>query len=101
MGVIADGTVDLVVTSPPYPMIEMWDEPLAAGDAEISAALEAGAGSGAFELMHRRLDPVSVVAADSLAQADQRPEQVYGLRDAAVRGVPYTRARVRLDPAQR
>lgn len=58
MAPIADGTVDLVVTSPPYPMIEMWDDPLAAGDSEISAALEAGEGSRAFELMHHLLDPV-------------------------------------------
>ena len=26
MKAIPDGTVNLIVTSPPYPMIEMWDE---------------------------------------------------------------------------
>ncbi|MCA1754856.1 MAG: site-specific DNA-methyltransferase [Spirochaeta sp.] len=58
MGRIADDTVDLVVTSPPYPMIEMWDEPLAKADPAISLALDAGDGRTAFELMHRQLDPV-------------------------------------------
>ena len=26
MSYLADASVDLIVTSPPYPMIEMWDE---------------------------------------------------------------------------
>ncbi|MFH1090605.1 MAG: site-specific DNA-methyltransferase, partial [Pseudomonadota bacterium] len=26
MSQVASGSVDLVVTSPPYPMIEMWDD---------------------------------------------------------------------------
>lgn len=26
MAAVADSSVDLVVTSPPYPMVEMWDE---------------------------------------------------------------------------
>ena len=26
MGYVPDGSVDLVVTSPPYPIIEMWDD---------------------------------------------------------------------------
>lgn len=30
-----DGSVDLVVTSPPYPMIEMWDAGFAAQQEEI------------------------------------------------------------------
>ncbi len=58
MGLIPDGTVDLVVTSPPYPMIEMWDEPLAEVDPKIASALSAGDGPAAFELMHRQLDGV-------------------------------------------
>lgn len=58
MGLITDDTVDLVVTSPPYPMIEMWDEALAHANPEITSALEAGDGRAAFELMHRELDEV-------------------------------------------
>ncbi len=51
-------TVDLVVTSPPYPMIEMWDESFAAQDETIADALKAADGRDAFELMHRMLDSV-------------------------------------------
>lgn len=55
---VDDGAVDLVVTSPPYPMIAMWDAILADGDAEVAAALESGDGERAFEAMHRGLDTV-------------------------------------------
>jgi DNA modification methylase len=51
-------SVDLVVTSPPYPMIEMWDEPMAAQNPAIAAALAVNQGNEAFELMHRELDKV-------------------------------------------
>jgi DNA modification methylase len=55
---LPDGSVDLVVTSPPYPMVELWDDLFtdlapAAGD-----ALEAGDGEAAFEAMHAVLDAV-------------------------------------------
>jgi DNA modification methylase len=53
---IADETVDLIVTSPPYPMIEMWDGVFRELDPEIHA--EAGAPSRTFEAMHRVLDAV-------------------------------------------
>lgn len=58
MSPISDETVDLIVTSPPYPMIEMWDQALAQTNPEITSALESGDGSAAFELMHRELDDV-------------------------------------------
>jgi len=51
-------TVDLVVTSPPYPMIEMWDEMFSNQNREIHEALNNQNGSEAFELMHRELDTV-------------------------------------------
>ena len=51
-------SVDLVVTSPPYPMIEMWDGVFAALDPAIGAALDAGDGDRAFDLMHDVLDSV-------------------------------------------
>ena len=51
-------SVDLVVTSPPYPMIEMWDEMFVAKDQAISKALSREKGPDAFELMHQELDPV-------------------------------------------
>jgi DNA modification methylase len=45
-------SVDFVVTSPPYPMIEMWDDAFAAQEPAIGAALDAGEGDAAFEAMH-------------------------------------------------
>jgi DNA modification methylase len=54
----AADSVQLVVTSPPYPMIELWDEQFAAFDSEIGKALEEGRGREAFEGMHAILDEV-------------------------------------------
>ena len=54
------GYVDLVVTSPPYPMIEMWDTIFGELNPDISVALADGDGSRAFELMHTELDDVWV-----------------------------------------
>ncbi|MFC6903638.1 site-specific DNA-methyltransferase [Halalkalicoccus tibetensis] len=55
---LADGSVDLVVTSPPYPMIEMWDGAFERLESEVGEALEAGEDDRAFELMHGVLDEV-------------------------------------------
>ncbi len=51
-------SVDLVITSPPYPMIEMWDEAFAAMSPEVGTALAAGDGKASFESMHAELDKV-------------------------------------------
>lgn len=51
-------SVDLVVTSPPYPMVEMWDETLTALDPAIGDALDEGDGETAYERMHDVLDGV-------------------------------------------
>lgn len=56
LGQIADRSVDLVVTSPPYPMVEMWDGAFARMNPAVAGALERGDGSRAFELMHLELD---------------------------------------------
>jgi len=53
---LADDSVELVVTSPPYPMVEMWDGSFAAQDPGIADALRAGDGDRAFESMHDLLD---------------------------------------------
>jgi len=58
MADVADESVPLVVTSPPYPMIELWDDLFAARDPDVDAALSAGDGDAAFELMHAQLDAV-------------------------------------------
>jgi len=56
--VLADRSIDLVVTSPPYPMIAMWDDVFARQDGKIRSALDAGDGTRAFERMHCLLDRV-------------------------------------------
>jgi len=53
-----DNSVELVVTSPPYPMIEMWDELFADLDPAVGDALDRGDGEAAFEGMHAILDEV-------------------------------------------
>jgi len=55
---LADGSVNLVVTSPPYPMIDMWDEIFSGQDPKIAKALKQSDGFLAFELMHQVLDKV-------------------------------------------
>lgn len=55
---IDDNEIELVVTSPPYPMIEMWDDLFTDLDGEIGECLERGDGQSAFELMHDELDKV-------------------------------------------
>ncbi len=51
-------SVDLIVTSPPYPMIEIWDEMFQCHNPAIMDALDKGNGMLAFEWMHQLLDPV-------------------------------------------
>jgi len=58
MEALASESVDLVVTSPPYPMIEMWDAMFVVQNPEIDNAIGKGEGPVAFELMHRELDAV-------------------------------------------
>lgn len=51
-------SVQLVVTSPPYPMIAMWDSVFSAMNPEIKQALSSQDGMAAFEFMHQELDKV-------------------------------------------
>lgn len=55
---LSPGSVDLIVTSPPYPMIEMWDASFDSTDPGIGEALHAADGKTAFERMHLVLDNV-------------------------------------------
>ncbi len=55
---VGDSSIDLMVTSPPYPMIEMWDEIFSKQNSTIGDALENNDGNYAFELMNRELDRV-------------------------------------------
>jgi len=58
MDEVGDDTVELVVTSPPYPMVEMWDESFAAQSDDVREALDTGDGWAAFDAMHEVLDDV-------------------------------------------
>lgn len=56
MGALGDESIDLVVTSPPYPMIAMWDEQFARVNPAVGRFLEDGRAGAAFEAMHQILD---------------------------------------------
>jgi len=58
LSAVQDESVDLVVTSPPYPMIEMWDGIFSSLNGNIQEALNAKDGDKAFELMHSELQCV-------------------------------------------
>lgn len=58
MNKIEDESVDLMITSPPYPMIEMWDDIFSQQNPSIKDALENQDGNLAFDLMHKELDKV-------------------------------------------
>lgn len=58
MAAVPSDSIDLVVTSPPYPMIKMWDEVFSKQNREIHEALNHQDGSRAFERMHSELDAV-------------------------------------------
>jgi len=53
---VPDESVDLMVTSPPYPMIAMWDDIFSEQNPAIGEMLRKEDGCGAFELMHKELD---------------------------------------------
>ena len=55
---VEDESIDLIVTSPPYPMIAMWDESFSSAHEGIADALADEDGVRAFELMHACLDDV-------------------------------------------
>jgi modification methylase len=55
---IADASVQLVVTSPPYPMIAMWDDAFGVLAPTVPELLASGHGLDAFEAMHFALDEV-------------------------------------------
>jgi DNA modification methylase len=58
MKIIPSNSVDLVVTSPPYPMIKMWDDIFSKASHTVSNALNNYDCARSFEAMHEILDPV-------------------------------------------
>jgi len=55
---VGDESIEFIVTSPPYPMIEMWDNIFSKLNPSIGDALESKDGQTAFNLMHNELDKV-------------------------------------------
>lgn len=53
---ISNGSMQLIVTSPPYPMIEMWDKMFETQDPSIKDCLSSNDGIGAFQKMHKLLN---------------------------------------------
>ncbi|HEY9246438.1 MAG TPA: site-specific DNA-methyltransferase [Candidatus Methanoperedens sp.] len=58
MGEVLSGSINLLVTSPPYPMIEMWDEQFSILNNEIKEGLQKREGMRAYYLMHGELNKV-------------------------------------------
>ena len=58
METLAGESVDLIVTSPPYPMIEMWDPVFGDLDSEITTCFREARYEAAFDLMHAALGKV-------------------------------------------
>jgi modification methylase len=55
---IKDQSIDLMITSPPYPMIEMWDDIFSKQNPRIGEALRNEDGNQAYELMNQELDKI-------------------------------------------
>ncbi|WP_295030116.1 site-specific DNA-methyltransferase [uncultured Methanobrevibacter sp.] len=55
---VEDESVNLIVTSPPYPMIEMWDEVFSSLNPAIADALNNENGFEAYDLMNKELNKV-------------------------------------------
>jgi len=55
---IEDESINLIVTSPPYPMIEMWDETFSKLNNKIKDALENKDGVEAYNLMNSELNKI-------------------------------------------
>lgn len=55
---LVNESVELVVTSPPYPMIKMWDGIFSDADPAIATALAKGDDTNAFHFMHNVLNQV-------------------------------------------
>jgi DNA modification methylase len=58
MNQLEDSSVQLMITSPPYPMIEMWDDLFRSQNKKIEALLKHRKGDEAFEAMHCCLDKI-------------------------------------------
>jgi DNA modification methylase len=58
LALLSPESIELVVTSPPYPMITMWDNLFGSLNQGIKKALDTSDARRAFRLMHEELDKV-------------------------------------------
>lgn len=58
MAELSDDSINLIITSPPYPMIQMWDELFSKMNYKIKTSIENNESDKAYELMHKELDKV-------------------------------------------
>lgn len=58
LSAISDQSIDLIITSPPYPMIEMWDDCFCVQNEKIRDAIENSAWQTAYQEMHAVLNQV-------------------------------------------
>jgi len=58
LSAVPTSSVELVITSPPYPMVELWDDLFTELSPSVGDALSAGNGQVACEQMHAELDRV-------------------------------------------
>ena len=58
MNQLSDESIDLVITSPPYPLISMWDEQFSKFNPSIEHSFSTNNYSTIFESMHAELDAV-------------------------------------------
>jgi DNA modification methylase len=58
MNQLSEASIDLVITSPPYPLISMWDEQFSQFNPSIEHSFSTKNYSTIFEAMHSELDVV-------------------------------------------
>ncbi|MHA2345388.1 MAG: DNA-methyltransferase [Candidatus Hodarchaeales archaeon] len=58
MNQLSDETIDLVITSPPYPLISMWDTQFSELSSEVEHSFSTNDYSTIFESMHSELDAI-------------------------------------------
>ncbi|MCD4658402.1 MAG: site-specific DNA-methyltransferase [Planctomycetes bacterium] len=66
---IPDDSVDLILTSPPYPMIEMWDSLFFQLNPKIKEKFDAKEYESVFRLMHVELNKTWKVSSEKLKQS--------------------------------
>lgn len=58
MDQIESNSIQLIVTSPPYPMVQMWDEIFSTQNPMIHDLISEGESAIVFQMMHQHLDDV-------------------------------------------